>query len=259
MLSKNKLKYIRSLALKKNRDAEQVFLAEGPKITEELAGHFTCRLLAGTAEYLSKQPHPEAEEILEISQKELEQASLLKSPHDVLAVFKRESTDAFPSPADAASSKTLALALDDIQDPGNLGTIIRLADWFGIEDIYCSLHTADAFAPKVIQATMGAIARVRIHYVNLPDFLNGLPEEIPIYGTFLEGNNLYNERLTDNGILIMGNEGNGISKETERFITHRLFIPNYPTSRQTSESLNVAVATAIACAEFRRQSLFSKS
>ncbi len=258
MLSKNKLKYIRSLALKKNRDAEQVFLAEGPKITEELAGHFTCRLLAGTAEYLSKRPHIEAEEVLEISPKELEQASQLKSPHDVLAVFRRECTGSSPSPADAANMKTLSLALDDVQDPGNLGTIIRLADWFGIEDIYCSLHTADAFAPKVVQATMGAIARVRIHYVNLPDFLNNLPEGTPVYGTFLEGDNLYNEQLTTNGILVMGNEGNGISKETERFITNRLFIPNYPASRQTSESLNVAVATAVACAEFRRQSFFQK-
>lgn len=258
MLSKNKLKYIRSLALKKNRDAEQVFLAEGPKITEELAGHFTCRLLAGTTDYLSKCPHLKAEEILEISPKELEQASLQKSPHDVLAVFRRERINGSPSPADAANIKTLALALDDVQDPGNLGTIIRLADWFGIEDIYCSLHTADAFAPKVVQATMGAIARVRIHYVNLPEFLHEQPKDIPIYGTFLEGNNLYNEQLTDNGILIMGNEGNGISKETERYITHRLFIPNYPSSRQTSESLNVAVATAVACAEFRRQSLSQK-
>jgi len=146
----------------------------------------------------------------------------------------------------------LCLALDEVQDPGNLGTIIRIADWFGIEHIFCSQGTADVYNPKVVQATMGALARVHVHYVNLSELIDSLPD-IPVYGTFLDGTNIYEQELSQTGIIVMGNEGNGISPEVRKVINRRLYIPNYPANRPTSESLNVAVATAITCAEFRRR------
>jgi TrmH family RNA methyltransferase len=150
----------------------------------------------------------------------------------------------------------LILALDGVQDPGNLGTICRLADWFGIEDIICSTETADIFNPKAIQATMGAIARVRIHYTNLTEFLTEVAsQDTRIYGTFLDGKNIYERELTPHGIIVMGNEGKGISPDIEALVTDKLFIPNYPSDRPTTESLNVAVATAITCAEFRRRAV----
>ena len=148
----------------------------------------------------------------------------------------------------------LSLALDNIQDPGNLGTIVRLADWFGIEHIICSNGTVDIYNPKAIQATMGAISRVKVHYTDLPSFLSK-QKETPIYGTFLNGNDMYQEELTPDGIIVMGNEGNGISEQTATCINRRLYIPNYPKGRATSESLNVAMATGIICSEFRRRCL----
>ena len=142
--------------------------------------------------------------------------------------------------------------LDGIQDPGNLGTIIRLADWFGISHIVCSKDTADVFSPKTVQATMGALAHVKIHYTDLETFLQAQSAQaIPLYGTFLGGENLYEKTLSGNGILIMGNEGNGIRPAIEAFVNEKLYIPNYPEGRDTSESLNVAIATAVVCAEFR--------
>ena len=253
MLSKNKLKYIRSLSLKKYRDQEQVFLAEGPKVVGDLMGSFECRLLLGTKEYLAAHREFSAVEIIEIDQKELEQASALKTPRDTIAVFSQQRRKAAVKVNDKIQS--LALALDDVQDPGNMGTIIRLADWFGIQHIYCSQHCADAYSSKVIQATMGAIARVDIHYVDLVDFIQGQSSEIAVYGTFLDGQDLYQMDLSKGGLIIMGNEGNGISHELEKLVTRKLYIPNYPQGQATSESLNVAVATAITCAEFRRQSM----
>jgi TrmH family RNA methyltransferase len=149
----------------------------------------------------------------------------------------------------------LTIALDGVQNPGNLGTIIRLADWFGVEDIICSRDTADCFNPKVIQATMGAILRVRVHYTdNLPALLTDAHREgLNIYGTLLDGGNIYDERLDASGIIVMGNEGRGITEETRKALTHRLLIPPYPADAPTSESLNVAMATGIILAEFRRQ------
>ena len=148
----------------------------------------------------------------------------------------------------------LVLALDEVQNPGNLGTIIRLADWFGITDIVCSRSSADCFNPKVVQATMGAILRVKVHYVDLERFLHdAAAEQIPRYGTFLEGENLYTTQLGEGGIIIMGNEGRGISRPIEQLVSHKLLIPAYPANRPTSDSLNVAMATGIVCAEFRRR------
>jgi TrmH family RNA methyltransferase len=134
-----------------------------------------------------------------------------------------------------------------------MGTIIRIADWFGIEHIYCSNGCVDAYNPKTVQATMGAIGRVKIHYTHLPSLIASLKGRAPVYGTFLDGENIYDKPLSENGLIIMGNEGNGVSKEVSQLINNKLYIPNYPSGRTTSESLNVAIATAVVCAEFRRR------
>lgn len=248
MLSKNKIKYIRSLEHKKYRKQENAFIAEGPKVVCDLADTFGCKILAATPRWLAANPQVQAAETIEVKPEELAQASFLKTPQEVLAVFELPETR-----IDRKVLKSrLCLGLDDIQDPGNLGTIVRLADWFGIEYIFCSPHTADIYNPKAIQATMGAIARVKVHYGELEQLLAD-ENEVYVYGTFLDGENIYSQSLSKNGLIIMGNEGNGISPGIEKLINRRLFIPSYPQDRQTSESLNVAIATAIVCSEFRRQ------
>lgn len=252
MLSKAKIKLIQSLEHKKKRREEQLFVAEGPKVVGDLLPYFTCHLLVATSSWLARNPQIKASEIIEVTPDELRKVSFLKTPQEVIALFALPSATA---PASVAATE-LCLALDDIQDPGNLGTIIRLADWFGIRHIFCSIGTTDAFSPKTVQASMGAIARVSVHYTNLTELLTTLRDthpSTPIYGTFLDGNNLYQESLSTHGIIVMGNEGNGISPSTEQLVTHKLFIPNYPEGCPTSESLNVAIATAITCAEFRRR------
>ena len=252
MLSKAKIKLIQSLELKKKRREEQLFVAEGPKVVGDLLPYFTCRLIVASSTWIEQHPNVKANEIIEATADELRKASFLKAPQEVLALFELPS---YSTPDDIAS-KELCLALDDIQDPGNLGTIIRVADWFGIRHIFCSIGTTDAFSPKTVQASMGAVARVQLHYVDLPRHLASLRQsypQTPIYGTFLEGSNIYQEPLSTNGIIIMGNEGNGISEATKEAVTHKLFIPNYPEGCTTSESLNVAIATAITCSEFRRR------
>lgn len=247
-LSKNRIKYIHSLELKKNRKIDKVFLAEGPKLVGDLLGHVPCQFLIATSEWLSGNKHLPVEDVTEVSEEELSRASLLKTPQQVLAVFRQpdEEMDA------SVINRSLCLALDDVQDPGNLGTIIRLADWFGIEHIFCSPSTVDVYNPKTVQATMGGIARVKLHYTPLPELIQSL-NDVPVYGTFLDGKNMYEQPLTSYGLIVMGNEGNGIGKEVEQLINRKLYIPNYPADRDTSESLNVAIATAIVCAEFRRQ------
>ena len=252
MLSKAKIKFIQSLELKKKRKEENLFVAEGPKVVGDLLPYFACRLLIATPEWLDTHAKPQAHEIIEVTDEELRKASFLKAPQEVLALFELPS---YSTPDDIAA-KDLCLALDDIQDPGNLGTIIRVADWFGIRHIFCSIGTTDAFSPKTVQASMGAVARVQMHYVDLPQYLSSLRShhpQVPIYGTFLEGNNIYKEPLSTHGIIIMGNEGNGIGQKVKELVSHKLFIPNYPEGCATSESLNVAIATAITCAEFRRR------
>lgn len=247
-LSKNKIKYIRSLELKKIRKEEGVFLAEGPKLVGDLLGHFPCRFLAATSSWLQEHPAVPALEIAEASADDLSRASLLKTPQHVLAVFEQPHYEMDIE----AVRHSLCLALDDVQDPGNLGTIIRLADWFGIEHLFCSPNTVDAYNPKTVQATMGGIARVKVHYTPLPDLICSLGD-IPVYGTFLDGENMYEQTLSAHGLIVMGNEGKGIGEEVEALINRKLYIPNYPQERETSESLNVAIATAVVCAEFRRQ------
>ena len=255
MISKNRLKFVRSLEMKKHRKAEGVFVAEGHKLVGDLLDVFQCTYLTATASWLSahaawvdNQRH-KGIEIDEVTDDELRRVSFQETPQQVLAIFRQPVYEV--NPADVAS-RQLCLALDDVQNPGNLGTIVRLADWFGIEHIFCSRGCADIYNPKTVQATMGGIAHVQVLYVDLPEMLSHLPADIPVYGTFLDGDNLYGKPLENRGIIVMGNEGNGISPDVAAHVTDRLHIPNYPAGRPTSESLNVAIATAIVCAEFRR-------
>lgn len=250
MLSKNKIKFIRSLELKKNRTAAHAFLAEGNKLVADMLTAFPCQLLLAKPCWMATQGDLPADELLVAEEEDIRKASLLKNPQDVLAVFTQPTWQL----EEVDPSVDLVLVLDGVQDPGNLGTIIRLADWFGVTHIVCSPDTADVFNPKVVQATMGALAHVKVHYTPLLPFLQAQREKkVPIYGTFLDGENMYEKQLTSHGILIMGNEGNGVRKETEALVNEKLYIPNYPQTRTTAESLNVAIATAVVCAEFRRR------
>ena len=242
-ITKNQVKLVRSLARKKERDQLGLFVAEGEKCVSELMKTFRLVLRADATNATSL---------------ELEQMSSLRTPQGVVAVFRQPE----PTPLNLPelAEKELVLMLDGVQDPGNLGTIIRTADWFGVHNIVCSHETADCWSPKVVQATMGALARVHVHYTDLLADLSHLSNLsnhslIPIYGTLLDGRNLYAKNALPqkhHGIIIMGNEGNGISSALRPLVTHPLFIPPYPTGAETSESLNVSIATAIILAEFRR-------
>ncbi|MCD8301488.1 MAG: RNA methyltransferase [Prevotellaceae bacterium] len=251
MISKRQLKTIKSLDSRKGRLQEGLFVAEGPKLVDELLSSFSLRYVAASEEWLqaaaSRIP-PQA--ICEtVTKEELARISLLRHPQDVVALFEIPHWSV--SLADVAR-RELTIALDDVQDPGNLGTIVRLADWFGICHVFCSHDTADIYNPKAVQATMGALARVRVHYTDLAADLGTFSG--PVYGTFLHGENLYEARLSTTGVIVMGNEGNGISSQLSSLAISRLTIPPYPRGRSSVESLNVAVATAIVCAEFRRRS-----
>ena len=242
--------------MKKYRKAEGVFVAEGHKLVGDLLDVFECKYLAATSEWLSANAawvdcqRRSGVEVDEVTDEELKRASFQETPQQVLAVFKQLT---YEVDVNEVARKQLCLVLDDVQNPGNLGTIVRLADWFGIEHIFCSKGCADIYNPKTVQATMGGIARVQVHEADLPELLSRLDKDIPVYGTFLDGENMYGKELENRGLIVMGNEGKGVSKEVAAFVTERLYIPNYPEGRETSESLNVAIATAIVCAEFRRR------
>ncbi len=261
-ISKQKIKLIHSLDSKKGRRESGLFIAEGPKVVGDLLELMPARLIIATAEWLKANKHYiDNAEIIEVSEEELKKASLLQHPQKVLALFSipnytegnENSLANLLTKKDEDDKQKLSIALDGVQDPGNLGTIIRIADWFGISDIICSNDTVDAFSPKVVQATMGSIVRVRVHYRDLENLIKALPEGFPVYGTFLDGCDLYEKPLSVGGIIIMGNEGKGISQPVKSLVNHRLLIPNYPKGRDTADSLNVAIATAITCAEFRRR------
>lgn len=268
MISKNKQKLLRQLEQKKHRAAKGLFVAEGPKVVGDLLAIGPAETLIATEEWQSQHPETEAREWVIVSEDELRRVSFLQHPQQVMGIFplpKRygkggriaNPSELCEKEADKEEtirhiSNELCLALDGVQDPGNVGTIIRIADWFGIRHIYCSPDTADAYSPKVVQATMGSIARVEVTYTDLIPFIKGLPDGTPIYGTMLDGDDLYSAPLTPHGLLVMGNEGKGISPGIASLLTHRLLIPPYPAGRATADSLNVAIATAICCAEFRR-------
>lgn len=252
MLSKNKIKYIHSLEQKKFRRTENAFVAEGHKsVGDLLLAGCKPRAIVATDSWQSPVSLPSDTEYINATEEELKKASLLLHPQQVLGVFTMPDQHRPPSEKDI--QQDLCLCLDGVQDPGNLGTIIRTADWFGIKNIVCSMTTADAYNPKVVQATMGSIARVRICYTDICQWLAALPEGTPVYGTMLDGKDLYSADITGSGVIVMGNEGNGISPEVARLLPHRLLIPPYPADNRTAESLNVSIATAIICAEFRRK------
>ena len=240
MLPKSQIKLITSLAQKKYRSAHGLFIAEGLKtVTELVDSYIPCHHVYSTnPDYVSLTKNHTL-----ISAKELKKISLLRSPNDILGVFR------IPEPS-AINIEGLIVALDDIRDPGNLGTIIRLCDWFGIKDLVCSINTVDCYNPKVVQATMGSLSRVNLSYLDLEVFLSNHQDKL-IYGTFMDGNNIYHETLTESGIIVMGNEANGISEPISRLINKSLAIPQFGKI-QATESLNVATATSIVLSEFRR-------
>ncbi|MCF7567663.1 RNA methyltransferase [Sabulilitoribacter arenilitoris] len=238
MLSKNQIKFITCLKQKKYRMQHGFFVVEGVKTIQELLqSKFVLHAL-----YTTESFNIDAKDEILISETELKRISFLTTPNKALAVFR------IPEPK-SINRKGLIVALDAIRDPGNLGTIIRLCDWFGVTDLVCSKATVDCFNPKVIQATMGSIARVNINYVDLVDFLNEVT--LPVFGAFMDGETVYTKKLLKEGVLVMGNEANGVSKEVEAIITEKISIPRFG-NLQATESLNVATATAIFLSEFRR-------
>lgn len=242
MLSKNKIKFIKSLQLKKFRDELNLFVVEGEKSANEI--------LENRPELISEIYHTEAFdlrgldqnqfEVNLITEKELAQISGLKTANKILIVCKKWE--------EKLSDFRFILALDDIQDPGNMGTLIRLADWYGVEAIVCSNNTVELYNPKVIQAAMGSAFRTKVFHIDLQEFLS--KTKLPIYGALLHGENVYHNKLNPEGILILGNEGNGISEEIEKLVQHRITIPK----KGKTESLNVATAGAILLSEFFRGS-----
>jgi TrmH family RNA methyltransferase len=240
MVSKNQIKLISSLQQKKQRQVHKLFFAEGIKVVQELLfSNFELEHLFTTESIFTE--IPSSKQTL-ITEAELKRISALTTPNTCLALFKIPETK-------KVEEKGLLLALDDIRDPGNLGTILRLCDWFGIEQLVCSKETVDLYNPKVVMATMGSIARVNVNYLDLNEFIKNT--KLPVFGTFMDGKNIYKEKLPAEGIIMMGNEANGISKEIENKIKNRLTIPRFGDLQQT-ESLNVATATAIILSEFKR-------
>lgn len=240
MVSKSQIKLITGLHQKKIRTAEKRFIAEGAKVIGELiaAGWKLDHLYFTDGDF----PSIPITKQIKVSDAELKKMSALSTANNCLAVFL------MPEPKPIAETG-LIVALDDIRDPGNLGTIIRLCDWFGISDLACSMETADLYNPKVVQATMGSMARVNVSYVDLPKFL--VQTKLPVFGTFMDGKNIYSEKLPDGGIIVLGNEANGISTAVEAHCSHRIAIPRFGNLQKT-ESLNVATAAAIILSEFRR-------
>ncbi|MEN9908438.1 MAG: hypothetical protein RLZZ540_1587 [Bacteroidota bacterium] len=240
MVSKNQIKLITSLQQKKYRISNQLFFAEGVKVIQELLqSNFELEYLY-TTQY-------DFESVLEskkslIHESDLKKISALATPNSCLAVFK------IPAEKKIINSG-LIIALDDIRDPGNLGTILRLCDWFGIKQVICSKETVDIYNPKVVQATMGSITRVRVAYVDLAEYIS--KTKLPVFGTFMDGENVYKSSLPQEGIIVMGNEANGISEAIEELIKNRISIPRFGDLQKT-ESLNVATATAIILSEFKR-------
>lgn len=240
MVSKNQLKLITGLHQKKYRHANRMFIAEGAKVIQELLqSNFELEMLYVLDEiFLDVSPNLRHE----VSEAELKKMTALATPNNCLAIFKM--LDQKP-----ISDSGLIVALDDVRDPGNLGTILRLCDWFGVTQLICSTETVDLYNPKVVQATMGSISRVAVNYVDLADFLSKTTARV--YGTFMDGENIYQQQLED-GIIVFGNEANGISEAVEKCISNRIAIPRFGDLQRT-ESLNVAMATSIVLSEFRRK------
>lgn len=242
MVSKNQIKLITALHQKKYRQINKMFFAEGVKVIQELLhAEFVLEHLYQTELMFDNVPQNKRSLI---SEADLKKVSALATPNNCIAVFH------IPEQQPVKTSG-LILALDDIRDPGNFGTILRLCDWFGIEQVLCSKETVDLFNPKVVQATMGSLSRVNVSYLEIAEFIG--QAAMPVFGTFMDGNNIYEQDLPPKGIIVMGNEANGISAKIENSVSLKLSIPRFGKLRQT-ESLNVATATAIVLSEFRRSS-----
>lgn len=247
MIGKNTIKWVHSLEMKKNRKREGLFVAEGPKVVGDLLSRFRLHSVFATDEWTGGDSIGADVRLERVDDDTLRRLSFLQHPQQVVAVMEMNKEEKVEVDADR-----LTIMLDGVQDPGNLGTIIRIADWFGIDSIICSPDTADAYNPKVVQATMGSLGRVSVTYSPLVPLLSSLPADMPIYGTLLDGKDIYQKELTRHGVIIMGNEGNGISDEVRAMVTHPLLIPRFRQG-ESAESLNVAVATAITCSEFCRR------
>jgi TrmH family RNA methyltransferase len=242
MLSKHRIKLIRGLSQKKYRQEFGLFTVEGIKsINEFLTSQFKLDSLYSTAPVFDSV----GEQYHQITASELKKISSLKNPNTALALFK------IPE-ARTPKSNGLILALDDVRDPGNLGTIIRLCDWFGIQDLVCSLNTVDCYNSKVVQASMGSLTRVNVSYLDLDGFIKS--QSMPVFGTFMEGESIYKTALPNAGIIIMGNEANGISDNIKNLVEKAITIPQFG-EKQATESLNVANATAIILSEFKRRTI----
>ena len=248
MLSKNQEKLITSLSKKKFRDKTGLFLAESPKLVSDLIeSNLKPYLIIADKSWQLPDNYKFETELVIVNENELKKISLLKTPQNVIAIFYQ------PQNKPITFSDSLIIGLDGIQDPGNFGTILRIADWFGINEVVCNIDTVDLYNPKVVQASMGSIARVNVQYVNLEEFCtNYLKTGNTIYGTFMKGENIYSTKLQKKGLIIFGNEGNGIRPEIEKKVSRKISIPSFSTNKFTSESLNVSVAAAIICSEFKR-------
>ncbi len=248
-LSKTRLQFYASLSSAKMRRRNGLFTAEGRKCVADTIGAFRVRALLMSPEVIEEMPAlAEIPEALEASAAELAKVSQLTTPPDVIAVYE------IPEARNIMPAGGLNLLLDGVRDPGNLGTIIRSADWFGVEAIFCSPDCADAFNPKTVQATMGALGRVKIEYADLGEVVERAPQ-LPVYGMMLEGENIYDAPLFQDAFIAMGNEGSGLSEAMRKRLTQGLLLPPFPPERLgtpgCSESLNVAVATSVTLAEFR--------
>ena len=247
MLTNNLRKIYASLSTARGRRGSGLFMAQGTKCVLDTLPHFAVEAVLATAEWAGE--HPDVRGVEVVRQSDLDRITSLSTAPRVIAIYRMP--DVFAVPAVGYFRDNLALALDCVQDPGNLGTILRVCDWMGVDTVLASRDTADVWQPKVVQSTMGAISRVRVYYCDLAEVLGRM--DAPVYGTFLDGEDIYGADLRVCGIVVMGNEGRGISHEVAAAVSRRLLIPSYPAGRPTSESLNVAVATAITLSEFRRR------
>lgn len=252
MITRREIDDIRALADKKVRENTGLFVAEGEKLVLDLLQSSLVPTVIYTVPAGSSGsiPAPWSELARTITSRDMERISAFRSPPDMLAIFSIPA-----SPAETPGKLSgLGMVLDRIQDPGNLGTIVRTADWFGIRDLYCSKDCADVYGPKCVQSTMGSIARVRVRYTDLPTLLEQASrQKVPVFGTYMNGENLYQAELPETALLVMGSEGKGISPELEPFLNRRIAIPPFPAGKNKAESLNVAVSASIICAEFRRR------
>ncbi|MFO7617654.1 MAG: RNA methyltransferase [Bacteroidales bacterium] len=256
MISRNQVSLIRSLERKKFREAEKCFVAEGVKVIGELLDlppgtRFRIRTLFCTASWLTAQRGAYSNqpgEIMVITDQELLKISHLTTPNQVLALVELPDSGSWAVDFD----HDLVLGLEQVQDPGNCGTLIRLAEWFGLSGLFFSTDCADLYSPKVVQASMGSIFRVRSSVCDLPELVRSWPQEFPVYGTRLDGENLYSTGLTPHGMVLMGNESRGMSGELGSLVDINLRIPGFSVDGKV-DSLNVAIAAALVCGEFRRR------